>query len=81
MSDEIGLKILKDGLLYQRLGRLYKEKYDLLWNEVQREKNQHHVKRDADIKKELQECVFLCEVCNDKYQLPFLKKALEKGII
>lgn len=79
-SDEIGLKIIKHGLLYQRIGRIYKEIYSRLWNDVQREKNQHPAKRGADTKKELLKCICLCEICDDTYQLSFLRKALEEGI-
>lgn len=80
VSDEIGLKIIENGLVYRRARRIYKEKYSLLWNDVQREKNQHPVKRGADTKEELLKCIYLCELCGDTYMLSFLKNALENGI-
>lgn len=79
-SDEIGLKILKYELLYRRIGRLYRELYSLLWNDAQREKEQHPVKRGADTKKELLKCIYLCEISDEMYQLSFLRKVLEEGI-
>ncbi len=80
-SDEIGLKILKYELQYRRIGRLYREAYSLLWNDVQRVKNQHPAKRDADTKKELLKCIYLCEISDNQYQLSFLKERLQKGTI
>lgn len=79
-SDEIGLKILKYELVYRRIGRIYKEMYSLLWNAVQREKNQHPRERGVDTKKELLKCIYLCEMCGDLHQLSFLHKKLEQGI-
>jgi len=79
-SDQIGIKILNYELIYRRIGRLYREKYSLLWNDVQRVKNQHPARRGADTKKELLKCIYLCEVCDVQYQLSFLRKALEEGI-
>lgn len=78
LSDEIGLKILKYELIYRRIGRLHREKYALLWNAEQRKKNQHPIKRGADTKKELLKCITLCEICNDEYQLSFLKKVVKE---
>ena len=80
LSDKISMKILKNSLLYRRMGVLYEEIYALLWNDVQREKNQHPVKRGVDIKKELQKCIMLCEMCGDTHQIPFLIDALENGV-
>lgn len=80
LSDKLGLKILIDGLFYRRLGWIADEIYDLLWNDVQREKNQHLVKRGADTKKELTKCICLCEISGDLHKIPFYKRALEKGI-
>ncbi len=80
-SDEIGLKILKYELKYRRIGRLYREAYSLLWNDVQRVKNQHPAKQDADTKKELLKCIYLCEISDNQYQLSFLKERLQKGTI
>ena len=52
----------------------------MLWTDVQREKNQHPVKRGADTKEELLKCIYLCELCGDTHMLSFLKNALENGI-
>lgn len=81
LADEIGLKILKYELLYRRIERGYRELYSLLWNDEQREKNQHPVKRGADTKKELLKCIYLCEISDNQYQLSFLRKKLREGII
>lgn len=78
-SNEIGLKILRYELIYRRIGRTYKEIYSLLWNDVQREKNQHPRKRGVDTKKELLRCIYLCEICGDLHQLPFFYKKLEQS--
>ena len=80
LSDEIGLKIVQYGLLYRRLGALAKELYALLWNDAQRQKNQHLPKRGADTKKELIKCICLCEISGNLYRVPFYKNVLEKGI-
>ena len=80
LSDEIGLKILMGGLIYRRLGWIYSELYDLLWNDIQRGKNQHQVKRGADTKKELLKCIYFCEMSGDLHHLSFYKRVLEEGM-
>ena len=78
LSDKIGLKILMGGLLYRRLGWICSELYDLHWNDVQRTKNQHQVKRGADTKKEILKCIYFCEMSGDLHHLPFYKRVLEE---
>lgn len=80
LSDEIGIKIIKNGLLYRRMRRIYKEKYSMLWNDVQRVKNQHPAKKGVDTKKELLNCIYLCEMCDNVHQLSFLEDAMKNGI-
>ena len=80
LSDEIGEKIIRYGLLYRRPGVLAKEIYSLLWNDAQRQKNQHLPKRGADTKKELIKCICLCEISGDFYYGPFFRNVLENGI-
>lgn len=79
-SDQISLNILKNGLYYRRVGRLYKEIYAMLWNAVQREKEQHPDVQGVVNKKELLICIYLCEMSGDMHQIPFLEKALREGI-
>lgn len=80
LSNEIGLKILRGGLIYRRLGWIYKEKYDLVWNNIQRKKSQHSTKQSVEVKKEILKCINLCEMSGDLYELPFFEKVLEMGI-
>lgn len=80
LSDEIGMKIIEGVLMYRRLGWLHIEKYDLLWNEVQREKYQYPLKRSADIKKVLLDCIYLCELCGELSHRSFYERKLKDGM-
>ena len=80
LSDEIEIKILKNSLMTRRFGIIYRVVYELLWNDVQRKKEQHPVKRDVDVKKELKKCIRLCEMSGNLYHIPFFEERLETGI-
>ena len=79
-SDKIIEKLLENSLMHYRIASIYRALYELLWNDEQRKKEQHPVKRDVDAKKELQKCICLCEMREDIHQLSFFKKKLEDGI-
>lgn len=80
ISDEIGMKILQNTIWNRRLGVIDRGIYELLWNDVQRKKEQHPVKRDVDITKELEKCRCLCEMCCDKRGMMFFEKKLKEGM-
>ena len=79
-SDEIEIKILKTTLMHRRLGVINSALYGLLWNDVQRKKEQHLMLEDVVIKKELQKCKYLCEVWKDNIGLEFFEEKLKKGM-
>ena len=80
ISDEIVEKILKSTLMNRRSGVVAKEMYGLLWNDVQREKNQHPVKRGVDVKKELELCIRFCMMHKYTYKIPFYHRKIEEGM-
>ena len=80
ISDEIKIKILHNTIWNRRLGVIDSAMYGLLWNDVQRKKEQHPVKRDVDVRKELQKCRYLCEMCCDKRGMMFFEKKLKEGM-
>ena len=73
-------RILLNILLNRRLGIIHGIRYDMFWNNEQRKKEQHPVKRDVDITKELQKCRCLCEMCCDKRGMMFFEKKLKEGM-
>ena len=79
-SDEIEMKILKTTLMHRRLGVIDSVLYGLLWNDVQRKKEQHLVLEDVVIKKELKKCKCLCEMWKDNIGLAFFEKKLKNGM-
>ncbi len=80
ISDEIKIKILHNTIWNRRLGVIDSAMYGLLWNDVQRKKEQHPVKRDVDVREELQKCRYLCEMCFDKRGMMFFEKKLKEGM-
>ena len=79
-SDEIKIKILKNTIVNHRLGVINRTLYGLLWNDEQRKKEQHPVKRDVDVKKELKKCIYFGEMCGDTQGILFLEKKLNNGM-
>ena len=79
-SDKIEIKILKTTLMYRRLGVIDSALYGLLWNDVQRKKEQHLVLEDVVIKKELKKCKCLCEMWKDNIGLAFFEEKLKNGM-
>ena len=80
LSDEIGVKILKKALEYRQIRGLAGQVYELLWNDEQRRKEKHPVKRDADINKELIKCIRLSEISDNMHRIPFYARKLEENM-
>lgn len=79
-SDEIEMKILKNTLIHRRLSVIDSALYGLLWNDVQRKKEQHLVLEDVVVKKELQKCKCLCEMWKDTIGMEFFEEKLKNGM-
>ena len=80
ISDEINNKILSHTLINRRLKAIYSTKYDILWNDEQRKKEQHPIHLGVDVKQELIKCIHLCEMSGNLRRMSFYKKKLENGI-
>ena len=74
------MKILKNAVTHYRLSVIDSALYGLLWNDVQRKKEQHLVVEDVVIKKELQKCKCLCEMWKDNIGLVFFEETLKNGM-
>ena len=80
LSDDIKIKIFKSALLRRRLGNHNRSLYGLLWNDEQRKKEQHPVRRGVDVKKELQKCICFCEMDNEWEHIKFYEKKIREGM-
>ena len=58
ISDEINSKILSYIITNRRLGAIHTVIYELLWNNVQRKKEQHLIVDGVVIKKQLLKCIY-----------------------
>ena len=79
-SDEIEIKILQNTIKNRRLWVIDRGIYGLLWNDVQRKKEQYPAKREVDEKKELQKCMYFSQMCRDTYRSSFFERKLKDGM-
>lgn len=80
LSDEIEQKILRLAVDYRQMRGIANRIYSLLWNNEQRKKEKHPMKRNADVEKELLKCICFSEMSDNPRNIPFFVKKLESGM-
>lgn len=58
----------------RRFGNIHEEIYSLMWNDVQRKKEQYPQKRDINVEKELKKCIKFCEMSGNEHQISFFNR-------
>ncbi|MCI8401188.1 MAG: helix-turn-helix transcriptional regulator [Lachnospiraceae bacterium] len=76
-SDAISRRIIKEELLSRRIGWIYSNIYNILWNYDEQEKRNIPLREKRNTEKDLLHCIAFAKFEKDKREVDFLEKKLK----